>query len=322
MNTYKSANKMAGRLKRVLILMVAIALITGTFEGCSSGKKRRSSSNANIQNNPTTEKEKKDLDTKYKVGDTFLDGDIEIVYIESGVQKKEGDSQNIFLKWAVYNNGVADLIVSHLNFKAVADGVECERIQDEESEYTAKVTSGSSTLVTMNFMVPKKAKTVEIEYASNMISYKKVVFVYDGKKNANYAFTPHMERTEWSYNAGDVITLDDANITYISTEKFTGEEVGVQPREGYHFESVNLAFENTSDTEKIISTMQKFKCYADCVLCKQVEVRNEDFHDTPVASYNVVKGTVTFEVPDDAEVIEMEYLDPAWSSASVILSIK
>ena len=61
-------------------------------------------------------------------------------------------------------------------------------------------------------------------------------------------------------------------------------------------------------------------CYADGLNCKAVYYRDDELSAT-LSAGRKAKGTVTFEVPIDAEVIEVEYLSNYWTSNRVVFTV-
>ena len=79
-------------------------------------------------------------------------------------------------------------------------------------------------------------------------------------------------------------------------------------------------FENIGSSDEVVSSFD-FDCYADGLNCKGVYIRDDDLSAT-LSAGRKTKGTVTFEVPLDATVIEVEYLSNYWSSNRVVFTAK
>ena len=65
----------------------------------------------------------------------------------------------------------------------------------------------------------------------------------------------------------------------------------------------------------------EFDCYADGVACDATYIRDDALSAT-MSSGRKTKGTVTFEVPVDATVVEVEYLTNYWTSNRVVFKVK
>ena len=92
----------------------------------------------------------------------------------------------------------------------------------------------------------------------------------------------------------------------------------VVPAEGYHFISCEFEFENVGDSDEFVSSFD-FDCYADGISCKGTYIREDELSAT-LSAGRKTKGTVTFEVPVDAEIVEVEYLSNYWTSNRVVFS--
>jgi hypothetical protein len=64
-----------------------------------------------------------------------------------------------------------------------------------------------------------------------------------------------------------------------------------------------------------------FDCFADGSACDTVYYRDDDLSAT-ISPGRKAKGTVTFEVPDDAKVIEVEYEDNYWTSSRITFTVQ
>ncbi|MBR2801247.1 MAG: DUF4352 domain-containing protein [Erysipelotrichaceae bacterium] len=273
------------------------------------------------------EKASEEVKTVYNVGDILQDGDMKIVYIASGdyyednqfLQPKEGNKL-VYLKFAFINEGKSDKSISFYNFDAYADGYACEMHYSTDETLSATLSAGRSTSGTIAFEVPTDAQDIEIEYSPNAFSSKKVKFVFEGDKDSGYVLEANTTRTDDAYNVGDVIEGKNVNITYLSCEPYTSDNMYIQPKAGYHYMTVELEFENTGTSDKTVS-FYSFDCYADGAACDQMYARDDALSGT-ISAGRKIRGTVTFEVPDNAEVIEVEYNDNLWTSHRIVFTVK
>ena len=67
--------------------------------------------------------------------------------------------------------------------------------------------------------------------------------------------------------------------------------------------------------------MYDFDCYADGIDCQASYFRDDNISAT-LSAGRKAKGTVTFEVPDDAQVVEVEYVSNIWTSDRVVFSVE
>lgn len=321
-----------------LVIVGVIVLILGVIgiglSGNNSSKQTRkigevtNATNSQIVNNNSSNTINENIQTIYKVGDILQDGNMKIVYVASGdyhednqfLQPKEGNKY-IFLRFVFINEGKTDNSISFYSFNAYADGYACDMHYSTDETLSATLSSGRSTSGDIAFEVPSNATEIEIEYSPNFLSSKKIKFVYEGNKDSGYVLESNTSRTEGAYKVGDVITSNDLKITYLSSETYVSDNMFIQPKSGYHYVSTELEFENIGNSDKTISSLLSFDCYADGKAVDQTYSRDNDISGT-IAPGRKIKGTVTFEVPDNAKVIELEYKDNLLISNRIVFTIK
>jgi len=321
--------------QRPWFIALIVILVIGIVGGGSGSKKNTdthkvdevSNNTSQETNNNSSGKTNEEAKTVYNVGDILQDGDVKIVYVASGdyhednqfMQPGEGNKY-IFLKFAFINEGKSDKSISFYSFDAYADGYACDMHYSTDETLSATLSAGRSTSGTIVFEVPTNAEEIEIEYSPNAFSSKKVKFVFEGDKDSGYVLEPNTARTDGAYNVGDVIEGKNVNITYLSCEPYTSDNMFIQPKSGYHYVTVELEFENTGSSDKSVS-FYSFDCYADGMACDQMYARDDALSGT-ISAGRKIKGTVTFEVPDNAEVIEVEYNDNVWTSRRIVFTVK
>ena len=117
---------------------------------------------------------------------------------------------------------------------------------------------------------------------------------------------------------GDVVESSKLKITYLSCDEYESDNVFVEPATGYRFISCEFEFENVGTSDEYISSFD-FDCYADGINCKANYIRDDDLSAT-LSAGRKAKGTVTVEVPVDAEVLEVEDLANYWTSNRVVFT--
>ncbi len=330
---YCGAKNKPNRLWVVALVAVLLFAVVMDYGSGNSSKKnsntnkiepQNSGSNVITNNTNTTPQEQKAI---YKVGDTLKDGDVKIVYVSSGdykednqfMQPKEG-YKYIFLQLAFINESKSDRSVSFYSFDCYADGYACDMHYGGEEDLSATLSSGRSTSGYILFEVPKDAKEIEIEYTTNILTSKKIEFAFEGDKDSGFVIEPNKTRTEGAYSVGDVIQGNNVIISYLSCEDYKSDNMFIQPKKGYHYVSCFLEFENKGTSDKAVS-IYSFDCFADGFACDQLFARDDELSGT-ISAGRKIKGTVSFEVPDDAEVIELEYNDNIWTSHRIVFTIK
>jgi hypothetical protein len=109
-----------------------------------------------------------------------------------------------------------------------------------------------------------------------------------------------------AYQVGDTVTAKNVTLVYVASGEYESDNQFIQPADGCLFVYFELEFENISSKEQSVSSLL-FNCYADGRHCdSHLMVRDDDLSAT-LSAGRKTKGTVVFEVPADAAVIELEY---------------
>lgn len=307
--------------KRVWLIILIIIFLFNIIE---LGSKKKDLKVGEVSSPNTQMSENK---TEYKVGDILQDGDMKIVYVASGnyisdnqfLQPVEGNKY-IFLKFAFENTGKTDNSISFYNFECYADGYSTERYYDGNNDLSATLSAGRSTEGYLYFEVPENAKNIEIEYTPNFFSSDKIKFIYEGEADSGYELFKTNTTSEGAHKVGDVIEVDGLTIQYLACNEYKSSNQFIQPRDGYHFVQIELEFENTSSSDESISSFS-FNCYADGITCNQSFIDENDLSAT-ISPGRKTKGSVTFEVPNDANIVEVEFNYDVWSSNKIVFSIE
>ena len=120
------------------------------------------------------------------------------------------------------------------------------------------------------------------------------------------------------FHVGDVVETDNLRITFVSAEQYQEENEFLQPKDGYEYWRFEFNFENISDTDQTLSSMMDWECYADNQKVDQTWLGDESGLDATLSSGRTTQGSVYFEVPVDAESIELEYSISFWNSDKII----
>lgn len=141
-----------------------------------------------------------------------------------------------------------------------------------------------------------------------------------GEVEKEEAATEDKETEEVSnvFNVGDVVETDNFIITFISSGQYIEENEFLQPKEGYEYRSFEFKFENTSDSDQVVSSLMDWECYADNSKVDQAWIGDDNGLDATLSSGRTTQGTVYYEVPVNAEKIELEYDINYWQSDKII----
>lgn len=135
------------------------------------------------------------------------------------------------------------------------------------------------------------------------------------------AETEAAEEVSSIFVVGDVVETSDLKITYLSAEEWSFDDQFITPNEGNVFYRMEFEFENIGDTDQAISSMLDWSCYADGYVADQ-SWYGDDQLDAKIAPGKKAKGAVYFEVPADAQEIELNYEVNLWTEDKVVFVVK
>ena len=88
----------------------------------------------------------------------------------------------------------------------------------------------------------------------------------------------------------------------------------MQSKDGYRYIFLTFAFINTSSSSDSSVSFYDFECYA-----VDAYYGDDDDLSATLSAGRKAKGTVTFEVPVNATVVEVEYLTIVWASSRAVI---
>lgn len=340
--------KLKGGKLKWIILVIAVLLVIGIATGGNGGNDSKGTkkvgtvgeTNAAADDQAAQEDKKQQAEPSgadetqlpvkdiYQVGDILMDGDVKIVYMSSGEYNEENEysqpadgNKYIYLQFAFENTSEKDdHSISFYDFECYADGYNASAYYGGEEDLSATMSAGRTTTGYLYFEVPKEAQEIEVEYETNWITNEKIKFAYEGEKDSGYELPLNTQATPGAVGPGNTLEVGDLKITYVSCEDYESDNMFVTPKDGCHFVSCTFEFENTGKNDEHI-TSYSFDCYADGVSCNQTYIREDDLTAT-LSAGRKTSGTVTFEIPDNATVVEAEYLSNVWISERTVFTIK
>lgn len=121
------------------------------------------------------------------------------------------------------------------------------------------------------------------------------------------------------FEASDLyITIDDADLEFTDYDDAYSL---YEPHEGMKFIMVSFTYDNQSKSDKYAS-IYDFNCYADGTACEQVYLPDEsDFINTNLSTNRNVSFRTYYEVPVNAEKIELEYETNIWTGNKVLIEL-
>ena len=244
----------------------------------------------------------------YRVGDTLTIEDMEIAYVASGPYTgeyigKEDGYDYIFLEFCAKNVGDKPKAVATLTMEPFADGYSGEVTL--LGTLGGTITPGRAIRGTVVFKIEEGATEVSIEYEPNFLTGEKVIFVYEGEKSADVTTGPARIATDGAVAEGSVFENDGVKITFLSSGDIDTSTSWSGPAEGNKAIYCEFEVENKANGELSVSSFD-FDCYADGMLCDSYYTG--DSVSGTLEKGQKAKGKVGFEIPEDADVIEIEYV--------------
>lgn len=121
-------------------------------------------------------------------------------------------------------------------------------------------------------------------------------------------------------NVGDTLTTETLKITYVACEEYTGYNQYAAPKSGNKIIRLSFSVENIGSSDRFTSYLD-FTCYADDVAAAAYYYADDQLSAT-ISSGRKTNGYVYFEVPKDAQNIEVEYETDFWSGNKAIFVVR
>lgn len=122
------------------------------------------------------------------------------------------------------------------------------------------------------------------------------------------------------YFVGDTLECGNVEIKYTSAENWKGYNAYAGPKTGNKVIRLKFDVKNNGDTDFYISSFE-FNCYADDAAAEAYYMADDALSAT-VSGGRTASGYVYFEVPKDAEYIEVEYETNFWTDKKAIFVVK
>lgn len=143
----------------------------------------------------------------------------------------------------------------------------------------------------------------------------------DTKETDSNKAESETEQTEEKSNifeVGDVVETNNFRITYVSAGEYKSDNEFLQPKDGYVYWQFEFKFENISDTDQVVSSLMDWECYADNAKVDQTYIGDNNGLDATLSAGRETQGTIYYEVPADAQNVELEYDINYWQSDKII----
>lgn len=267
---------------------------------------------------PRETKPKKEF---YQVGDKARCGNLRLTYLASGeyldwFTEPPAGYHCIFLEFAIKNNASnSQKMITWDNFECYADGVLMNWGKVREL-WTLQLNGKRTATMRVCFNVPEDAQEINVTFISYDDSDSRAKFVYEGEQDSGQTVELNTEPTPEACQVGQTAETPEFRITCLSCRLDEGYNPSYnheKPKEGYHYVTCEFEIENISSSGQNLSD-SNFTCYADGIYCPVpfdcniYYDRDDHFSGGAFAGGESATGTLTFMVPDEASVVEVEYL--------------
>ena len=154
---------------------------------------------------------------------------------------------------------------------------------------------------------------------TNADSDNVVIEQNDSKTTTEIADETTTEVVDDKCHVGDVLNDGDVVITYVSAEKWTGYDQYAKPESGNMIVRIKIDIVNNGSSDYFINT---FNCYADNAAASDYYYGDDTFSTYTVSAGRSASGYVYFEVPENAETIEIEYETNLWTDEKAVFVVE
>lgn len=121
------------------------------------------------------------------------------------------------------------------------------------------------------------------------------------------------------FSVGESVTDGVLKITYVSAEEWSGYNQYSKPADGNKVIKVAFDFINESSVDAYINS---FYCYADNQAASDYYYVDDYFSVFTLSAGRSTSGNFYFEVPADADEIELEYEVNSWTDKKAIFKVE
>ena len=122
-------------------------------------------------------------------------------------------------------------------------------------------------------------------------------------------------------NIGETLDTDQLKMTFVSANVYKESSQFMQPKSGNVFYRAEFNVENCGTSDLYISYYD-FKCYADGVACDTTYTTANDGLSATLSTGRKATGAVYFEVPSNAQSIEIEYEHDFGNNSKAVFVVK
>lgn len=174
---------------------------------------------------------------------------------------------------------------------------------------TEKIIGGIAICAFILILIGSLANVFE-EDTSNIVSEENASrVVIDENKNKNL-------------KVGDTLDANGLKITLNEAADWNGNHSRYsQPKNGYKYIRVYFIIKNTNSSDRYLSSYD-FTCYADDAKMEEYIWGDNTLESGKISNGRNIQGYVYFEVPKNAQKIEIEYETDWWTDEKACFKVK
>ena len=123
------------------------------------------------------------------------------------------------------------------------------------------------------------------------------------------------------YNIGDTLDANGLKITLNEISDWNSDNMFIQPKDGYKYIRAYFIMKNTNKTDRLLGSYD-FSCYADDAKMESSYYGDDTLSFGNISSGKNIQGYVYFEVPKNAQKIEIEYETNWWTDGKAYFKVK
>ena len=185
----------------------------------------------------------------------------------------------------------------------------CPKCMTRRPLSTEKIIGGIAICAFILILIGSLANVFE-EDTSNIVSEENASrVVIDENKNKNL-------------KVGDTLDANGLKITLNEAADLNGNHSRYsQPKNGYKYIRVYFIIKNTNSSDRYLSSYD-FTCYADDAKMEEYIWGDNTLESGKISNGRNIQGYVYFEVPKNAQKIEIEYETDWWTDEKACFKVK
>ena len=169
----------------------------------------------------------------------------------------------------------------------------------------------------MNIYTVNQATQGIADYLNATFENPSVAIAYDSRINSDvFAKETAAVSEQTEFYVGDIVQDGDKQIVYMASGEYESDNEFIQPADGNKFIFLQFAVINTSNKSDSGISFYDFNCYADGYEA-EMHYDNDDDLSATLSAGRATSGYVYFEVPENAENIEVEYEVNIWTDEKI-----